>query len=126
MAASLPASISQFKQIVKIKAGKNKQVPSVAVGFFARQRKYTNRYGKSIDAWNIVYWLNYGTYARRDPAHTFATPRRAKSRNISGGIAPGKFVNRAVELILEQARRQAVAEIDNGIAKLVKKYARRA
>jgi len=126
LALSLPANISQFKQIIKIKAGRNKQVPSVTVGFSARTRKYTNRYGKGIDAWYIVYWLNYGTYARRDPLHTFANTRKAISRGVSGGIRPRRFFNKTINKIIDQAQSQALDHLNKGIEKVIKKYARKA
>jgi len=80
MAAAMPSSVQKFKAILSVKKLTKTAIPMVLLGFFGRKVQFVNRRGIRWDAWNIVYWLNYGTNSNRDPNHVFAAQGKASKR----------------------------------------------
>jgi hypothetical protein len=101
MISNLPGNLKPLKKALKIQPGKGKSM-TLAVGFFGRQWKYSNRKGQLWDPYMLLYWHNYGTMDNRSPEHNFQYNRRKASINKTGGIRAGLFVEKAIdESILE-------------------------
>lgn len=118
---SMPGNLKKFKSILGAKTARS-ATPVLAVGFFGRKVQFINRRGQKWDAWQLVYWHNYGTMANRDASHKFVSSRRQKSANKRGGIRPLRFFDKAVNRALPQAERKIMDEFGNEIDKFAKKY----
>jgi hypothetical protein len=104
MIAALPSNLKGMKKVIKIKPGKGKSM-TLAVGPFGRQLQYRNNRGVNWDPYMLIYWSNYGTYAGRDPGHSFQYKRRKKTAGYAGGIKAGLFIEHAVESSIPQAEK---------------------
>lgn len=125
MISNLPGYLNKAKAIVKVRKGKNKEYPSLSVGFYRRVAEYTNSRGKRWDPLMLVYWHNYGTLANRDAGHKFIKPRKKISAKWRGGIMPGRFVDRAIEAGMPQAQKIIDDDFDKCVTDIIKKYAAR-
>ena len=124
MSARLPASLKAVKKILKIKPGKGKSL-TLAVGFFGDEGKYINSKGTVVDAYNLVYWLNYGTLSNRDRMHKFKTQRRKISASWGGGITAVNFVDRAWEDSRGQAQNNFETTFQTELEKFMLKEAKK-
>lgn len=119
--SSLPAPISGLKSVMKVVSIKNELL--VLAGIFARGRQYINRRGIKWSPWQLIYWLNYGTYAGRMPGHKFITARKSKSSSRKGGIRGEGFLDRATAMAMPQAQSVFEKDAEQRLDKILKKYA---
>jgi hypothetical protein len=122
IASRMPDNLKKFKSILSMKKYPKAINPSVLVGFFGRKLNYVNRRGIKWDAFNLVYWANYGTLSNRDKSHAFSSARKSKSSKWRGGIRPLRFFDDAVNSSMEQGLETAQADLDNIIDKVSDKY----
>jgi hypothetical protein len=120
-AASLPPSISVLKSVIKVVAVKKELL--VLAGVFARGKQYVNSRGIKWNPWNLIYWLNYGTYGGRMPGHKFITSRKSKTSSRKGGIQGQGFMDAATERSMPQAQTVFEKDVEQGLDKILKKYA---
>ncbi len=122
MISRLPGNLKALRRAIKIKPGKGKSM-TLAVGIFARQGVFRNSRGQDWDPYQIAYWHNYGTLARRDSDHSFVTPRRKKTASYQGGIRPLRFVEAAWEESKGPAQQQFEKKVDEEITKFLQENA---
>ena len=119
--ARMPDKLKVFKSIFGIKKVKSNNA-CVTVGFFGRKLSYVNRRGVKWDAFNLLYWSNYGTLSNRDASHTFTKGRRSVSKKWKGGIAPLRFFDKAVDASFDQALTVASDDLGSILDKVSNKY----
>jgi hypothetical protein len=116
MISNLPSYIKDLKKYIKIKQGKGKSL-TMSVGSFGRQTVYQNSKGQEWDPYQLFYWHNYGTLARRDPGHFFQNSRRKTSRGWKGGITPRLFFEKAWEQSKAEAQKAFEKSVDEQVTK---------
>lgn len=119
---AMPGNLKKFKAILGAKASRNKQTPLVTAGFFGRKVQYVNRTGKRWDAWQLVYWHNYGTYANRDGSHNFVKARKSVSAHVKGGLHPLRFFEKGIAAGSPKAEKKMIENANQIIDKAAKKY----
>jgi len=119
--AQMPDKLKVFKNIFSIKKLKGDN-PAVILGFFGRKMNYINRRGVKWDAFNLVYWANYGTLANRDRSHQFTKARRRESIKWRGGIKPLNFFDKAVDASYDKALTVADEDLNKIVDQLSNKY----
>lgn len=117
---ALPSNLKKFKAILAAKTTRSK-TPSLSVGFRGRKVRYQNRRGVTWDAYQLVYWHNYGTLSRRDSSHTFSKTRRRVSAKWKGGLQAKNFVEKGMQAGLPKAEKKMLEEFDNEINKWANK-----
>lgn len=117
--SSLPPSIKSMKNVFKVIAIKRELL--MLAGVFARGKHYINRRGIKWNPWNLIYWLNYGTYSGRMPSHKFFTPRKSRTANRKGGIIGTAFIDRATENALPGAMEMFEKDAEQRLDALCKK-----
>ena len=147
MAAAMPSALQKFKAILSVKKLSRTAIPMVMLGFFGRKVQFVNRRGIRWDAWNIVYWLNYGTNANRDKNHEFASQAKARKRSeliamlsgkpkrgrafskslkvrpsIAGGIKPLNFFEKGYQAGFQPGLDAASADIEKTLDMVSAKY----
>lgn len=100
--ASLPDSAKGQKDVIRTVSVKRELM--VMAGVFSRGKKYINRRGIVWDPYQLLYWLNYGTYAGRMSGHQFVTARKQRSSGRLGGIKGADFLGRATKNALSAAQ----------------------
>ena len=118
----------KWRTLVKVKAKQSRTSGRVyAVAGMLDNGQATEKGG--ITDWYKAYWLNYGTLARRDPAHKFERgPRGRDSRNKQGQPKPnGKaqqhyhFYDKAVEGMETDMTNRFLKSIEQQHEKLLSK-----
>lgn len=118
-AASLPAEVKSLRSVFKVVSVKKELL--VLAGVFARGKQYVNSRGINWNPWNLIYWLNYGTYAGRYPGHTFITARKARTASRRGGITGTAFIDKATERAMPLASQKFEKDAELNLDKLLKK-----
>jgi hypothetical protein len=122
MASNLPSSLAGLKKAIRIKTYKS-ELPLVAVGPFKKGVLYQNRKGQTWNPYMLFYWFNYGTLANRLSGHAFQKARRKTTASWKGGIKPGEFIERAINLSLPEAQKIFEEDVDKEITKFFEKLA---
>jgi hypothetical protein len=120
MKAAVPAAISPVKKAIKVKSSRRELV--TGVGVFLKQGVYVNRRGMKWDPFQLGYWFNYGTYARRAASHQFVRARSKQTMDRSGGIHADLFIERGWESSKEAAAKELERVWAEETSKLCDKY----
>ena len=118
---SLPAPVQSMKGVFRVIAIKKELL--ILAGVFARGKWYVNSRGKKWNPWNLLYWLNYGTYSGRMSGHKFLNPRKRISSSRKGGIQGTGFLDAATQRSLPQAQAEFEKDIEKRLDKILKKHA---
>ncbi|HPS40233.1 MAG TPA: hypothetical protein PL124_12510 [Candidatus Cloacimonadota bacterium] len=118
-AASLPPEIKSLKSVLRVISVKKELL--VLAGVFARGKQYVNSRGVKWSPWNLIYWLNYGTYAGRYSGHAFITARKARTASRQGGIQGTAFLDKATERAMPAAADKFEKDAEVKLDALLKK-----
>lgn len=90
---------ARFRRLVgsKVTKGAVSSNTYALVGYFSKGQKKNS--DKEVSDWFKAYWKNYGTLARRDSSHHFATKvkPRVRGRRNNVGQPPELFFEQACE-----------------------------
>lgn len=120
--AKMPATLKKFSPIFDVKSLSKMGGPSVMAGFFGKKIFYRSKKGVSWDAFQLVFWSNYGTLANRDPSFPFGKSRRAVSAWYKGGIRPLKFWDNNIDQALASAQVETNKNFDILLENTAKYY----
>jgi len=118
-AASLPPELKSLRSVIKVISIKKELL--VLSGVFARGKQYINSRGKKWNPWNLIYWLNYGTYAGRMSGHPFLNARKSISAGRKGGIQGTGFLDVATARALPNAQHTFEKDAGEKLDALLKK-----
>lgn len=89
----------RFRRLVgsKVTKGQATGITYALVGYFSKENKKGSH--SEVSDWFKAYWKNYGTLARRDRSHAFATSVKphVKGRRNNVGQNPENFFEQAIE-----------------------------